>query len=127
MARGSRRGGLERLSISNGTASDAVAKLIDLVTGTSFREVYVRANTSAEVSGIALGEYELLFSSGQVYVRSTKKFIRNASYSKFDDHLHHTETREPGGTRFMTYRVTLDKVAYGTASTSAIDESAFDK
>lgn len=127
ISRGSRRGGLGQLSISNGTSNDAIAKLIDLSTGKSYREVYIRSNSSATVSGITPGEYELVFSSGLDYAPSVKKFLRNAEYSKFDDRLLYQETRDSYGVRYKTFQVTLDKVAYGNASTSRIDEAAFDR
>lgn len=125
--RGSRLGGLGQLSISNGTSKDAIAKLIDMSTGKSYREVYIRSNSSTSISGIAPGEYELVFSSGQDYAPSVKKFLRNAEYSKFDDRLLYQETRDSYGVRYKTFQVTLDKVAYGNASTSKIDEAAFDR
>lgn len=127
MSRGSRRGGLGQLFISNGTGDDAIAKLIDNSTGKSYREVYVRAHSSIKVSGIAPGDYELLFSTGQNYAPSLNKFLSNASYSKFDDHFLYHETRESGGTRYRSYEVSLNKVAYGTATTSTIDESSFSR
>lgn len=125
--RGSQLGGLGQLSISNGTSKDAIAKLIDVSTGKSYREVYIRSNSSTSISGIAPGEYELVFSSGQDYAPSVKKFLRNAEYSKFDDRLLYQETRDSYGVRYKTFQVTLDKVAYGNASTSRIDEASFDR
>lgn len=127
MSKGSLRRGLGNLSISNGTYNDAIAKLIDTSTGKSYREVFVRSKSTITISGIASGYYELRFSTGQDYAPSVKKFLRNAEYNKFDDVLNFQETREAGGIRFKSFEVTLNKVAYGTASTSSIDESLFDR
>lgn len=126
MSRGSGGRGLGTLTISNGTSSDAIAKLVNLSTGKSHREIYVRANSSATLSGIAPGEYELLFSMGREYAPSIRKFLRDAEYSKFDQTFYFQETRDAYGINYKTFRVTLDKVAYGTATTSTIDESSFD-
>lgn len=126
MSRGVGGRGLGSLTISNGTSKDAIAKLVNLTTGKSHREVYVRANSSTTVSGIAPGEYELFFSKGLDYAPSLRKFLRDAEYSKFDDTFLYQETRDSYGINYRTYRVTLDKVAFGTARTSAVDESSFD-
>lgn len=125
MSKGSGGRGLGTLTISNGTSSDAIAKLVNLSTGKSHREVYVRANSSSSLSNIAPGQYELLFSMGREYAPSIRKFLRDAEYSKFDQAFDFQETRDAYGINYKTFRVTLDKVAYGTATTSRIDESSF--
>lgn len=125
VSRGSGGRGYGTLEISNGTSFDAIAKLVNVSTGKSHREVYVRANSSAKVSGIAQGTYELYFSTGNDYAPSLRKFLRSASYSKFDNNFYFQEIRESGGITFSNFRVSLDKVAYGTATTSAVDENSF--
>ncbi len=125
VSRGSGGRGYGTLEISNGTSFDAIAKLVNVSTGKSHREVYVRANSSARVSGIAQGTYELYFSTGNDFAPSLKKFLRSATYSKFDDSLNFQEIRESDGITFSNFRVSLDKVALGTATTSAVDENSF--
>ncbi len=126
MSKGSGGRGLGTLNISNGTSSDAIAKLVNLSTGKSYREIYVRANSSTTLTRVAPGTYELLFSMGRDYAPSIRKFLSNAEYSKFDETFHFQETRDAYGINYKTYEVTLNTVAYGTATTSKIDESSFD-
>lgn len=131
MAAGSYRTGLGDLTISNGTDTDAIAKLIDLRVGASYREVYIQANSSSTIQNIAIGNYELLFSLGQNYAPSLSKFLTNASYSKFDSNISFTETKEDLGntirTNYDSYRLTLNKVVGGNAATSRISEAEFTK
>jgi hypothetical protein len=131
MASGSFSTGLGYLTISNGTSNDAIAKLIDVGAGVSYREVYVQANTSATISNIAVGDYKLLFSLGQDYAPSLMKFLRNASYSKFDSTITFEETKQTIGntirTNYDSYSLTLNQVVGGNAATSRISESEFTK
>ncbi len=131
MATGSYSTGLGYLTISNGTDTDAIAKLVDFRIGRSYREVYVQANASITIQNIAIGSYELLFSLGKDYAPSLGKFLTNASYSKFDSTIDFAETKERTGntitTNYDSYRLTLNKVAGGNAATSRISEAEFTK
>lgn len=131
MASGSYRTGLGELTISNGTESDAIAKLIDLRAGASYREVYIQANSATTIDNIAIGNYELIFSLGRDYAPSLDKFLTNASYSKFDSYINFTETKVDLGntvrTNYDSYRLTLNKVVGGNAATSRISEAEFTK
>lgn len=131
MVTGSSRTGLGYLTISNGTDTDAIAKLIDIRAGVSYREVYVQAGSAATIRGIAVGKYSLLFSLGRNYAPSLNKFLTNASYSKFDSQIDFSETKEDLGDRIQTnydsYRLTLNKVVGGNAATSPISEAEFTK
>lgn len=131
MATGSYRTGLGDLTISNGTNTDAIAKLIDIRADASYREVYIRANSSTTIQNIAVGDYELIFSLGQDFAPSLNKFLLNASYSKFDSQLSFEETKERIGntirTNYDTYTLTLNTVAGGNAATSRISEAEFTK
>ena len=126
MSKGVGGAGLGTLTISNGTSSDAIAKLVNLATGKSHREIYIRAGSSSTLSNIAPGAYELLFSMGRDYAPSLRKFLSDAEYSKFDQPLDFQQTRDAYGINYKTFRVTLDKTKFGNASTSTIDESLFD-
>lgn len=131
MASGSYRTGLGELTISNGTPTDAIAKLIDLSARASYREVYVQANSSTTISNIAVGRYELLFSLGRDYAPSLNKFLTGASYSKFESVITFEEVKERSGntitTNYDSYRLTLNKVVGGNAPTSRISEAEFTK
>lgn len=131
MASGSYRTGLGDLTISNGTASDAIAKLIDTRLDSSYREVYIRANSSITISNIAIGNYELIFSLGRDFAPSLNKFLTSASYSKFDSSITFEETKQVIGntirTNYDSYSLTLNTVAGGNAATSGISEAEFTK
>ncbi len=131
MLGGSFRSGLGNLTISNGTSTDAIAKLVDYSIGKSYREIYIHATSSITIQNIATGSYELLFSLGDGYAPSLNKFLRNASYSKFDSLISFEETKEVIGntirTNYNSYRLTLNKVAGGNAKTSRISEAEFEK
>lgn len=131
MASGSYRTGLGYLAISNGTDTDAIAKLIDRSAGVSYREVYIQAGSSTTIQGIAVGNYSLLFSLGRSYAPSLNKFLTNASYSKFDSEITFEEIKERVGnsirTNYDAYQLTLNKVAGGNAVTSRISEAEFIK
>lgn len=117
--------GLGTLDISNGTANDAIAKLVNLSSGKTHREVFVRAGASTSIRSIAPGRYELYFSMGLDYAPSVKKFLRDASYSKFDEIFDFSQTKDSSGVNYRIYEVTLNKVAFGNARTSSVDESTF--
>lgn len=131
IASGSYRTGLGKLTISNGTESDAIAKLIDARAGVSYREVYIQSNTATTIENIAVGYYKLIFSIGQDYAPSLNKFVTNATYSKFDSNIMFDETKQVIGntirTNYDTYSLTLNKVAGGNAATSRITEAEFMK
>ena len=128
---GSSRSGLGSLSISNGTDNDAIVKLIDVSTDTSYREVYIHAYSTATISSIAVGDYRLLFSLGKGYAPSLNRFTQSPSYSKFDSLINFSETKEVIGntirTNYDSYRLTLNRVVGGNAKTSMVDPSEFEK
>jgi hypothetical protein len=121
--------GLGKLTIKNGTSRDAVAKLVtgttDPKTWQTQRFVYVKANNSVTMEGIRVGTYRLAFMSGVDWDANGRKFLREVSTSLFDDPFEFREERTERGTRFSTMEVTLNPVAGGTATTSAVPEGAF--
>jgi hypothetical protein len=131
MASGSIITGRGYLTIVNGTDTDAIAKLIDSGIRKSYREVYIHANSTFIIQNIAVGNYELLFSLGMDYAPSLNKFLRNPSYSKFDSFIPFQENQERIGntirTNYDSYKLTLNTVVGGNASTSRISESEFEK
>lgn len=121
--------GLGKLTIKNGTSRDAVAKLVtgeaDPKTWQTQRFVYVKANNSVTMEGIRVGTYRLAFMSGVDWDADGRKFLRETSSSLFDDTFEFKEEKTERGTRFSTVEVTLNPVAGGTATTSALPEGAF--
>src|SRR3989344_1690681 len=109
------------LQISNGTSYDAVAKLIR--DGTSVLTVYIKANSTYTMENISNGTYWLAFAQGTDWNATTKKFNRNAQTSAFDD----TFVFETTDTQYSGWEVTLNPVVGGTAQSSDVDPSQFDK
>lgn len=110
-------GGAGKLEITNGTSSDAIAKLIDVKTNKTIRLVYIQANNVFTIKNIKIGEYILKFSLGNDFIPETNKFLRNQSYSKFDDTFDFQDS---------DFTVTLNPVEGGTAKTSSLNEEDFE-
>ena len=121
--------GLGKLTIKNGTSRDAVAKLVtgtaDPKTWQTQRFVYVKANNTVVMEGIPVGTYRLAFMSGVDWEADARKFLREVSTSLFDDPFEFKEERTERGTRFSTWEVSLNPVAGGSATTSALPDGAF--
>lgn len=111
------------LTISNGTAYDAVAKLItNGASGTSVLTAYVKAYSDYTMQNIGDGSYRLIFAQGTDWDSDTKTFTRDRSYSSFDDSFEF----ETSDTQYTTYSITLNAVEGGTAETSNVNEDQFD-
>lgn len=119
-------GGRGTLLISNGTSSDAIAKLVDVGTNKTIRLTYIQANGDFTVKNIRVGNYVLKFSLGNGYIPESGKFQYSQSFSRFDEVLNFEEHREGNQLVWATFSVTLNKVLYGNARTSSIDESDFE-
>ena len=119
-------GGHGSLRISNGTSSDAIAKLVDTSTNKTCRLVYIQASTVGTISSIGSGNYTLKFSLGSEYAKDSGKFLYSQSFSKFDEILDFSVSRTNDGIRWMDYEVTLNPVVGGTARTSSISAADFE-
>ncbi|MGB9178408.1 MAG: hypothetical protein WCB68_04100, partial [Pyrinomonadaceae bacterium] len=119
-------GGRGVLRISNGTSSDAIAKLVDSATNKTRRLVYIQASSNGTISGIETGDYILKFSLGTGYVKDEGRFLYSQSYSKFDDILDFREYRTDDGIRYSIFEVTLNPVIGGNAQTSPISAADFE-
>lgn len=119
-------GGRGTLSISNGTSSDAIAKLVDVGTNKTIRLTYIQANSELTVKNIRVGNYILKFSLGNGYIPETGKFQESQSFSRFDETFNFGEYREGNRIVWDTFSVTLNKVLYGNAKSSSIDENDFE-
>lgn len=115
--------GRGQLKITNGTSDDAVVKIINVSTNASVAEFYILANNNYTVYGIPDGNFNLFFSLGKNWSDSEGKFITCKSFTKFDDPFNFVTT----DTQYSTFEVTLNPVAGGTASTTSVDESEFNK
>lgn len=117
--------GYGSLLIENGADNDAIAKLVDLNTGKTYKQVYIQSRNNYTISGIRSGTFALKFSTGRDYSADNKKFTTNESFEKFDEALNFTVTRTSSGVQWKNYRATLNRVANGTATTSPIDANDF--
>lgn len=119
-------GGRGTLDISNGTSTDAIAKVVDSKTNKTLRLVYIQANSNFTVKNIRVGNYILKFSLGNGYIPEAGKFQYSQSFSRFDETFDFEENREGNRIVWNTYSVTLNKVLYGNAKSSSIDENDFE-
>ena len=114
------------MRISNGTSSDAIAKLVDSATNKTRRLVYIQAFSDGTISGIEAGDYILKFSLGTGYEKNGGRFLYSQSFSKFDDVLDFQEYKTDDGIRWKEFEVTLNPVTGGNAQTSPISAADFE-
>ncbi|MEU8786606.1 hypothetical protein [Streptomyces sp. NPDC048637] len=117
------RGGLGRLTINNGTRSDAV---VTLTRGarTAF-SVYVRQGSKATVRSVNSGSYTVYFTTGEDWNGGKRSFTRGCGFEKFDDKANFRTVRVSGGTQYTVLTFTLNKVFGGNASTSTVPPGEF--
>lgn len=119
-------GGRGVLRVSNGTSSDAIAKLVDSATNKTRRLVYIQSYSDATISNIREGDYILKFSLGTGYDKSSGKFLYSQSFSRFDNILDFREYFTDDGIRWAEFEVTLNPVVGGNARTSSISAADFE-
>jgi hypothetical protein len=90
------------------------------------RLVYVSANSEFTIKGIGSCNCNVQFSSGIDWDGAKRNFLRNQSYSQFEEFLEFRETRTTYGVEWAVFEVTLHPVLYGTARTTSISESEFE-
>ncbi|MFJ9419183.1 hypothetical protein ACIRPT_34260 [Streptomyces sp. NPDC101227] len=117
------RGGLGRLTINNGTGTDAV---VTLTRGerTAF-SVYVRGGDNATVQSVNSGSYTVYFTTGEDWDGGKRSFTRECSFQKFDDTADFRTVRVAGGTQYTVLSFTLNKVIGGNATTSEVPPGQF--
>ncbi|MEU9488115.1 hypothetical protein AB0D83_31535 [Streptomyces decoyicus] len=117
------RGGLGRLTVRNGTSTDAV---VTLTRGsqTAF-SVYVRKGSNATVRSVNSGSYTVFFTTGEDWNSAKSSFTRQCSFEKFDDKANFRTVRVAGGTQYTVLTFTLNKVIGGNASTSRVPPGDF--
>ncbi|MGW9428019.1 hypothetical protein ACWHA1_08705 [Streptomyces decoyicus] len=117
------RGGLGRLTVRNGTGTDAV---VTLTRGsqTAF-SIYVRKGSNATVRSVNSGSYTVYFTTGEDWNGEKSSFTRQCSFEKFDDKANFRTVRVAGGTQYTVLTFTLNKVIGGNASTSTVPPGDF--
>jgi len=116
----SRKGGTGpgELTISNGNAREGVVKL---VSGGKRMSIYIGRKATATINGIPDGTFDIYFASGVSWDGKRNTFSRNCGFTRFDDKMKFTS----GGGQYTTYRITLNAVSGGNASTRSIDPDDF--
>jgi DNA-directed RNA polymerase subunit RPC12/RpoP len=113
------------LTIENGTSEDAVIKLT--ASSTCYYIFYVSANNSFTLPNILDGYYRVLYQSGSDW--DGQRFTRNLSCARFDDALNFktTETTKYDGVyeQYAVWKLTLQPVKHGTATTTPISIAEF--
>ncbi|MFI6766040.1 hypothetical protein [Streptomyces sp. NPDC050355] len=117
------RGGLGRLTINNGTGTDAV---VTLTRGrrTAF-SVYVRQGSNTTIRSVDSGSYTVYFTTGEDWNGAKSSFTRECGFEKFDDKANFRTVRVSGGTQYTVLTFTLNKVLGGNASTSTVPPGEF--
>ncbi|MFC9230863.1 hypothetical protein ACFTZI_18200 [Streptomyces decoyicus] len=117
------RGGLGRLTVRNGTGTDAV---VTLTRGsqTAF-SIYVRKGSDATVRSVNSGSYTVYFTTGEDWNSAKSSFTRQCSFEKFDDKANFRTVRVAGGTQYTVLTFTLNKIIGGNASTSTVPPGDF--
>ncbi|MFJ6214101.1 hypothetical protein ACIQGZ_12325 [Streptomyces sp. NPDC092296] len=119
------RTGRGQLTVQNGGGSDAV---ISLVKGEqTAHSVYVRKGAGFKVDGVRDGTYTVYFTSGSDWDGATRQFTRDCGFTKFDDKLKFTTTTTATQIRWTTWKVSLQPVIGGNASTSKLNRNAYPK
>jgi hypothetical protein len=116
---GSYRGGRGRITVNNGSASDALAVLQDAFSRRPRRAIYIRTGETGIVTSIPPGRYQLLFQFGEVWLHS-RRFCHVDRTAQFDDVFAFDERTEDDGVTYRSFRVTLHAVPNGEATTSAL-------
>jgi uncharacterized C2H2 Zn-finger protein len=116
-----------KLHISNGTNLDAVAKLV--YADHSVFSVYIRAGGEYTISNVSDGYYRLMFALGNNWHSDSKMFALNSAYSKFDESFDFKTTSYEDDSyrhfRYTTFRVTLNPVMGGQATTASVNPAEF--
>jgi hypothetical protein len=119
------------LKIDNGTARDAVIKLVDEKLGRVIVEFYVRAGNLVAINQIPDGKFTVMLASGEDWDPEGHKFTRDKSFAKFDKLADYVTIEQSEGDqvyrRSHEITLTLHKVPYGNATTSKISEQEFMK
>ncbi|MEU6330738.1 hypothetical protein ABZ851_26190 [Streptomyces sp. NPDC047049] len=117
------RGGLGRLTVKNGTGTDAVMTLTR-GTRTAF-SVYVRSGSETTVRSVNSGSYTVYFTTGEDWNGTKSSFTRECRFEKFDDRATFRTMRVAGGTQYTVLTFSLNKVLGGNAATSAVPPGEF--
>lgn len=122
-----RRGnaGLGELTISNGTAQDAILLLSPLGPGKPVRAVYIRSNSTATLRRISPRLYIARYALGTDWSPRLLAFCSTTTRREFAEPLAFSESPSAEGTKYSTWELTLHPVAEGKAQTRQADPAQF--
>jgi DnaJ-domain-containing protein 1 len=119
------------LTVSNGTNSHAVVKLIDLIRNTAGYTVFVRAGAVVTILFIPNGRYRLVFATGRGWNDLDGRFRERHGSSRFDEPLVFSTSQRVEGNQIVTYydtmQITLNTVVNGNAKIDNISDSDFER
>ena len=113
------------MRVANGTAFDAVTVLIDDVTDTPLRAIFIRTGESGAMTSVPPGRYRLRFQLGSDWL-AERRFCKPRGTSEFDGAFNFEEIESDGGTRYSVHEVTLHAVPRGTARTHVVLDERFE-
>jgi len=118
------RGGLGRLTVTNGAQYDAVSVLLDGDSGAPLRAIFIRSGESGVVTEVPVGSYKVCFQFGTDWLKE-RRFCNPKGTSEFDELFEFQELELPGETQYSVFRVTLHPVFGGRAKTHPVPDSTF--
>jgi hypothetical protein len=117
------RGGRSSLKINNGGSADAV---VTLARGrTRVLSVYVRKKNKFTVSSVRDGKYRIYFTTGKDWDGKARAFTRGCTFERFDDSISFKTTFTATQILWNNWRITLNRIAGGNATTSPVDPGSF--
>lgn len=121
--------GKGKLTLDNGLAEDAYAKLV--LNGKLVAAFYVRSQEKFTYSTIPDGTYTVLYCTGYGWDAGVRNFARGRHARRYDAPLDYSTRRQRDGSGFTTYTdvmtLTLHKVLSGNARTSDMPLEDFDR
>lgn len=126
-------GGPSYIIFKNNNENDAIVCLVELSSGKTIRNEYIRKGTNYKMKSIPTGTYYLKYVSGNDWnplieniCGSKGNFQSNVNYTKSDNLSDYIKITNSRGS-YSYYNITLYTVAYGNMSQEAMSETNFFK
>lgn len=119
--------GRGELTITNGTTSVALVKMIDSVTSRKIWSAVIMPGDVFPVGGYPDGTFDVIFAFGERLVKDSDNLYKPHGFAKFDSPFRFVTTQDAAGVRYTTFKITLNPVVGGNAKTTKIDESEFNR
>lgn len=120
------------IEFKNGNSYDAIVCVVNVHTGRTIRNEYIRANSTFKMTNVPNGTYTIKAFYGNDW-NPNKTLMNGAIKGGFDTNFHFSKSDgfnnqmylEDDGYNYSTYTVTLYTVANGNMSQETINESEF--